>query len=118
MGNAFYKDNVNEKVNLFNETIRYITGNYISHEAITCNDRVLPWINKDIKELIHEKNQAYKSYRQNRNNIFSIHQFELLQSKLNFPIEKSKSNYYAQLFKKLSDSMTTPKSHWPKNINK
>ena len=39
---------------------------------IICDDRDPPWINKDIKELIHEKNQAYKSYRQNKNNIFSV----------------------------------------------
>ena len=39
---------------------------------IICDDRDPPRINKDIKELIHEKNQAYKSYRQNKNNIFSV----------------------------------------------
>ena len=31
---------------------------------------------------------------------FSVHQFELLQSKLNSLIEKSKSNYYTHLSKK------------------
>ena len=77
---------VNEKVNLFNKTIKNIIRNYIPHETITCDDRNPPWINKGIKELIHEKNQAYKSYRRNKNNIFSVHQFELLQSKLNFLI--------------------------------
>ena len=54
----FTKIDVNEKVNLFNKTIKNIR-NYISHETITYNDRDPPWINKDIKELIHEKNQAY-----------------------------------------------------------
>ena len=103
---------VNEKVNLLNKTIKNITRNYIPHETITWNDRDPPWINKDIKELIHEKNQVYKSYRQNKNNIFSVHLFELLQSKLNSLIEKSKSNYYACLSKKLSDPMTSPKCYW------
>ena len=73
---------VNAKVNLFNKTIKNIIRNYIPHETITCDDRDPPWIIKDIKELIHGKNQAYKSYRQNRNNMFSVHQFELVQSKL------------------------------------
>ena len=42
---------------------------YIPHEAITCDDRNLPWINKDIKDLIHEKNQACKSDRENKQHI-------------------------------------------------
>ena len=71
-----------------------------------------PWINKDIKELIHEKKRACKSYHQNKNNIFSVPQFELLQSKLNSLIEKSKSNYYTNLSKKLSNPMTSSKSYW------
>ena len=70
------------------------------------------WINKDIRGLSHEKNQAYKSYCQNKNNTFSLYQFELLQSKLNSLIEKSKLNYYARLSRKLSDPMTSPKSYW------
>ena len=65
-------------------------------------NRDKPWINKDIKELVHEKNQACKLYRQNKNNIFSVYLFELLQSKLNSLIEKSKPNYYARLSKTLS----------------
>ena len=75
------------------KTIKNIVQNCILHETITCGDRDPPWINKDIKELIHEKNQTYKSYRQNKNNTFSVHQFELLQSKLNSLTEKSKYNY-------------------------
>ena len=53
---------------------------------------------------MHEKNQAYNSYRQNKNNTFSLHQLEFLQ--LNSLIEKSKLNYYARLSKKLLNSMT------------
>ena len=107
----FTNIDVNEKVNLFNKTIKNIIRNYIAHETITCDDRDPPSINKKIKELIHDKDQAYKSYRQNKNNIFFVHQFELLQSKLNSLIEKSKSNYYTHLSKNLSDPMTTPKSY-------
>ena len=51
------------------KTIKNIVQNYIPHETITCGDRDPPWINKDIKELIHEKNQTYKSYRQKKQNI-------------------------------------------------
>ena len=49
---------VNEKVNLLNKTIKNIIRNYIPHETITCDDRDPNCINKDFKELIHDKNQA------------------------------------------------------------
>ena len=62
------------------------------------------------QELINEKNQAYKSCCQSKNNTFSVHQFKLHQSKSNSQIEKSKFNYYAGLSKKLSDPMTSLKS--------
>ena len=103
---------VNERVNLFNKTIKNIILNYIPRETITCHDSDPPWINKDIKELIQEKNQADKSYGQNKNNIFSRCQFELLQSKLNSLIEKSKFSYCTRLSKKLSDLITNRKSYW------
>ena len=30
-----------------------------------------PWVNKDIKKLIHDKNYAYTFYCQNKSNSFS-----------------------------------------------
>ena len=109
---GFTNIDVKEKVNLFNKTIKKIIRNYVPRETIACNKSDPPWINKDIKELIHEKKRACKSYHQNKNNIFSVPQFELLQSKLNSLIEKSKSNYYTNLSKKLSNPMTSSKSYW------
>ena len=100
-----------EKVNLLNKTIKNIVGNYIPHETITYDDWDPPWINKDIKDLIYEENQAYKLYQQYRNHIFSVHQFELHQSKLNSLFEKSVSNCCIRLSKKLSDPRTSPKSN-------
>ena len=76
----FTNIDVKEKVNLFNKTIKNIIRNYIPYETIACDDKDPPWINEDIKELIYEKNQAYKLYRQNKNNIFSVDRFELFQS--------------------------------------
>ena len=81
---------------MFTKTIKSTILNYICHGKTTCDDRDPPWINKDIKELIHDKSQAYKSFNVNKNNTFSLHQFEFVQSKLNSVIEKSKLNYYAQ----------------------
>ena len=86
----FTNIDVNKKVNLFHKTIKNIIRKYIPHETITCDDRGPPWTNKDVKELIHEKNQACRSNHPNKNNISSVHQFDLLQLKLNSLLEKSK----------------------------
>ena len=67
---------VNEKVNLFNKLWKNMKKiNYVPHKAIACDDRDPPWVNKEIKKLTDEKNQAYKSYSQNKSNTFSLHQF-------------------------------------------
>ena len=85
-------------------------SNYIPQEAIVCNDRDPPWINKNIKKLINDKNHAYKSYRQNENNSPTFENFEFLQSKLNYLIGESKHKYHARLSEKLSDPATSTKS--------
>ena len=40
-------------------------SNYIPHKTIICDGRDPPWISKDIKQLILDKNHAYKSYIRN-----------------------------------------------------
>ena len=47
---------------LFNKTIKNIISNYIPHETVTFDDRDPPWINKNVKQLILEKNEMYKKY--------------------------------------------------------
>ena len=47
-------------VSIFNKTINNILSNYIPHETITCDDNDPPWFNKNIKQLIQEKNNTYK----------------------------------------------------------
>ena len=42
---AFEDLSVNEKVSLFNKTIKNILSNYILHEIITTDDRDPPWFN-------------------------------------------------------------------------
>ena len=49
-------------VSLFNKAINNILSNYIRRERITCDDKDPPWFNKNIKQLIQEKNNTYKSY--------------------------------------------------------
>ena len=37
--NRFSNLDVNEKVHLFNQTIKNILGNFIPHDTVTCDDR-------------------------------------------------------------------------------
>ena len=76
---------------MFNKTIKNIMSNYIPQETITCYDRVPPWINKDIKHLILDKNHAYKSYIRNDKTLQFFNQFQFLQTKLSCLIEESKN---------------------------
>ena len=46
---------VNQKVYLFNQTIKNILHNFIPHETVTCDDRDPPWITSKIKGLIQKK---------------------------------------------------------------
>ena len=67
--NRFSNTDANQKVHLFNETIKNILSNFISHKTIVCDDRDPPWINSKIKNLIAEKNTAEKCHLQNNSNI-------------------------------------------------
>ena len=46
---CFANISVNNKVHMFNKTIKNIMSNYVPHETIICDDRDPPWINKNIK---------------------------------------------------------------------
>ena len=52
-GKVFSNMSVNEKVNIFNNTILNILSNFISHEILTCDDK--DPFNKKIKGIIQEK---------------------------------------------------------------
>ena len=51
-----------EKVYSFSKTPLNIVQNFIPHEAIICDDRDPPWINKEIKMVMVEKSSAFKWY--------------------------------------------------------
>ena len=100
---CFANTSVNNKVHMFNKTIKNIMSNYIPHETIICDDRDPPWINKDIKQLIFDKNHAYKSYISKDKSLYFLNQFQFLQTKLSSLIEESKNQYYTRLSHKLLD---------------
>ena len=108
--------NFNEIVFLFNKTIKDIFSNFIPHERITCDDRDPPWINKNIKQLIHEKNNTYRSYILNDKNPQIFHKIKYLQKQLKNLTEHSQEKYYIRLSKTLMDPMTNLKTHWSLNM--
>ena len=61
---------VAEKVYFFTKMLLNIIQNFIPHGTIICGDRYPPWINKEIKKLMIEKNLAFKSHCCSNRNMF------------------------------------------------
>ena len=99
-------------VSLFNKTIKNILSNYIRHKTITCDNKDPPWFNKNIKQLIQEKNNTYKSYILSDKNPQIFERVKSLQNQLKCSIEGSKKNYYLRISKKLMDPATSAKTYW------
>ena len=104
--------NVDEKVYFFTKTLLNIIQNFIPHETIICDDRDPPWINKEIKKLMLEKNLGFKSYYYSNKSMFLFEKFKALQYQLNISIEESKEKYYTKLSNRLADPLTSPKTYW------
>ena len=77
---------VNEQVSVFNETIMNIFGNFILHETITCNDKDVPWMNKQIETVIGEKNALCKSLKRRMVNSKLLDKLDTLEAKLQISI--------------------------------
>ena len=91
--NKFSNLDVNQKVHLFNHTIKNILCNFTPHDTVTCDDRDPPWLNSKIKGLIQERNIAKKSYFQNNKEIQLFRRFQCIQNLLTTTIEKSKEQF-------------------------
>ena len=57
---------MNKQVSISNETIMKTFENFTPHETITCNEKDPPWMNKQIKTLIAEKNSLYKRLKRSK----------------------------------------------------
>ena len=104
--------NVDGKVYFFTETLLNIIQNFIPHETIICDDRDPPWINKEIKKLMLERNLAFKSYFWSNESMFLFEKLKALQYQLNISIEESKEKHYTKLSSRLADPLTSPKKYW------
>ena len=97
-------------VSLFNRTIKNILSNYIPHETIICDDKDPPWFNNNIKQLIQEKNNTYKSHILSDKNLQIFERVKSFQNQLKCSIEGNKKNYSLRIFKKLMDPPTSAKT--------
>ena len=109
---SFANLDINDKVHLFNKTIRNILSNFIPHETIIFDDRDPPWINNRVKHLINEKNAIYKNYLKNNKSNQSFATFQPFQSQLSSLITNLKNKYYSKVTRKLLDPSTSPKTYW------
>ena len=109
---SFVNLGINDKVYLFNKTIKNTLSNFIPHETITFDDRDLPWINIQVKHLINEKNAIYKNCLKNNKRSQSFATFQSFQSQLSSLITNLKKQYYSKVAKKLLDPSTSPKTYW------
>ena len=103
---------MNDKVYLFNKTIKNILSNFIPHETITFDDRDLPWTNSQVKHLINEKNAMYKNDLKNNKSNQSFKAFQSFQNQLSSLIVSLKYKYYSKVAKRLLDPSTSPKTYW------
>ena len=110
-GTTDFLIDVNQKVHLFNQTMKNILSNFVTHETVICDDRDPPWINSKIKGLIQEKNIAKKCYFQNNEDIQLFRRFQCFQNLLIATTEKSKEQFYSRIWNKLIDPTTSSKAH-------
>ena len=89
-----------------------IMQNFVPNKTIICHDRDPPWINKETKQLIEQKNQFYIRFIRNNKTLLYIREFKVLQDELRFLIEKLKNNYFSKLSEKISNKTADSKTYW------
>ena len=87
-----------------------LTG--IRHYVLMMWTNKPPWINKEIKQLIEQKNQFYKRFIRSKKSLVYINQFRALQDKLGLRDWEIKNSYYSKFSQKLSNKATSSKAYW------
>ena len=64
---AFSNIDVDKMVYISNKTIVNILCNFIPHETVLFDDRYPPWMNKEIKKLIHEEKNIFSCFYRSNN---------------------------------------------------
>ena len=85
--------------------------NFIPNETITINDKDLPWITLNIKNMISYKNSLFNKYIKNGRNAYDWQKVEIARNDIIKAIKESQKSYYERLNSKLSNPKTSPKSY-------
>ena len=75
-----------------------------------CDEKDPPWFNSNIKQLIQEKNNTYKSYILSDKNPQIFDRMKSLQNQFQCLIEGNKESYYLGISEKLMDPVTSAKA--------
>ena len=105
----FLGKNVHQQVEIFNKTLLNIFHNYIPNKFILCDDKDPPWINEEIKSLIHRKNSLYQ--RQRKSGSIDYTSLNALTIDISNAISSSKLKYHERLANKLNDPKTALKTY-------
>ena len=106
----FLGKNVHQQVEIFNKTLLNIFHNYMLNKFILCDDKEPPWINEEIKSLIHRKNSLYQ--RQRKSGSIDYTSLNALTIDISNAISSSKLKYHERLTNKLNVPKTAPKTYW------
>ena len=112
---AFVNANLNEKVFILKKMfwIFFLTLFHMKHWPLMIKT---PLVYKKIimKNIIQEKNNVYKSYRNNKsnNNTHYLMRFNVLQEDLQNADEVSKLNYYSRITYKVTHIQNNTKVYW------
>ena len=104
--------NIEEQVNLFNETLLNIFSNFCPNKTISCDDKDPPWLTDDIKNMISFKDQAYRQYQRSNKTNQDFLILDSVSRHLNDQIELAKQNYYDNLSNKSINPSTSQKKYW------
>ena len=109
---SFANLDINDKVYLFDETIKNMLSNFIPHKTITFDDGDPSWINSYFNHLINEKNIIYKNHLKNNKSNQSLETIQSFPSQLPSLGASLKNKYSPKVAKRLLDPSTSAKTYW------
>ena len=105
----FSGKNVHEQVELFNKTLLNIFHNFIPNKIILCDDKDLPWMNDEIKNLIKRMSKIHCQRKSRHLDYASLNS---ITQDLSNAVNSSKLKYHERLALNLNDPKTAPKTYW------
>ena len=109
---AFSGKNVEEQVEIFNNTLINIFSNYVPCKTIIFDDKDPPWINDFIRKKLVLKNVIYRRYIMNGRNNQDLIALENIRKYVSDLIIKAKDDYYMNLGAKLHNPLLAKKTYW------